>query len=162
MEIQIARLAYQYRKLPAIRKGFSAEFGGNVEFELYSFFELCYHLKDWILHDNRYTEGAVVVEDYINASAALCICADICNTTKHRKLTRTPRSGTGLGIFQFVNVMTVGLGEPTSAITQATITTRRGTECLYELASECVSEWQKFFDARPHWQINFIGCFDGQ
>ncbi|MCO4789422.1 hypothetical protein DK293_12090, partial [Vibrio cholerae] len=55
MEYQLARVIYQYRKLPVIREGVYPQFGGNLEFELYGFFEVCYHLKDWIKEDERYS-----------------------------------------------------------------------------------------------------------
>jgi hypothetical protein len=156
MEYQIARLAYQYKKLPILKTGFTAEFGGNVEFELYSFFEVCHQLKDWIKHDSRYQERKAV-EEFITNSKALAICADICNTAKHRKLERPTRSGAELGIFEFSNTISAGLGPATSAITNATITTVRGKESAYKLADECVAEWSKFFSARPGLGVDFSG-----
>lgn len=59
---------------------------------LFHFFQDAYHLKDWLIND----EIAVSkrdVERAVSASKELSICADLCNGTKHRALTRDPRTG---------------------------------------------------------------------
>ena len=100
MQYQIARMMYHYHKLQSLRSGMTAEFGGNVEFELFAFFETCYHLKDWIKEDDRYNKTSHNVDAFVNTSPALRICADISNRLKHRKLTHRTRSGT-LGHFGY-------------------------------------------------------------
>lgn len=95
MEYHIAKLQYFYNKLEYLKKGLYPEFGGNIEFELYTFFEVCYHLKDWIKNSNNYNQFTNV-EDYITNSEYLRICADICNRLKHKQL-RDRRSNTPIG-----------------------------------------------------------------
>ena len=142
---QRARLVYQYNKLAAIRAGVYPEWGGNVEFEIFSFFEICYHLKDWIIEDPD-PHPRSDVEAYVRDSPALRICADICNRLKHRRL-RRQRSKSPLGLFKLTSITTIG-PDPKAAtvsIPKATITTERGEECCYALATECLGEWHRYF-----------------
>jgi hypothetical protein len=143
-------MMYQFKKFPHLRAGVNAENGGNVEFELFSFFEICYHLKDWIAQDSRY-QVTCDVDGFINGSTALRICADICNRLKHRTLTRKTRSA-NLGAFhltQIISIFPEGAGPPLAAIPTARIDTERGTEDAYALAAECVGEWRKYFVLHP-------------
>jgi hypothetical protein len=145
VEYQRARLQYQFNKLRPIREGISPQFGGNTEFELFSFFEICHHLKDWIKESPEYP-ALKNVEDFINSSPALRICADICNTLKHGKL-RKHRSSSELGIFKLKSTSTI-LPYPGGAIEsldEARIMTERGEECCFTLAEECMVEWNRYF-----------------
>ena len=145
MQYQVARMMYQYRKLPSLRTCFTAEFGGNVEFELFAFFEICYHLKDWIAQDDLY-QASHDVDGFIVTSDALRICADICNRLKHRKLTRRTRSE-GLGHFQLEQSITVFPNTaPIASVSEAWIETERGKEDAFALAAECVDEWRRYFE----------------
>jgi hypothetical protein len=147
MQYQIARMMYQFRKFPSLRDGINAEHGGNVEFEFFSFFEICFHLRDWILHDSAYNSSVHDVDAFINGSPALRICADICNTLKHRTLTRKTRSAK-LGVFEIRQSITIfpeGGGSPSAAIADARIDTERGTEDVFKLAAECIEEWRRYF-----------------
>ena len=51
-----------------------------------NFYTYAYHIKDWLKK-----EGYNSVEGYINEHLELSVCADLCNSTKHKKLNRTPR-----------------------------------------------------------------------
>jgi hypothetical protein len=146
MEYHRARLQYQFNKLQPIRDGIFPAYGGNIEFELFSFFEVCYHLKDWVKHSPSYASLSNV-EDYISQSPALRICADVCNKLKHRKLDRKLRSGLEPGVFMITSTMTVGPIGTTSivSIDEARIETERGDECCFELAQECMEAWKTYF-----------------
>ena len=65
----------------------------HYEDEILSFFMHCYHIKDWIEHLNKNDLKKKEIESFINKNQCLKICADLCNGTKHCKLTRHPRSG---------------------------------------------------------------------
>lgn len=145
MDYQRARLRYQFSKLEPIRKGIFPEYGSNVEFELFSFFEICYHLKDWVKYSPEYSDFSDV-EDFINESPAMRICADICNRLKHKNL-RTRRSNSEIGVFHLRSSMTIE-PDPSMArvgLEEATIETERGEECCYALAKECLQEWGRYF-----------------
>jgi hypothetical protein len=64
----------------------------NYEDEIHAFFQNCYHLKDWIKNDTSITR-LLDVEEYINATVSLQLCADICNALKHLSRNRPNRSG---------------------------------------------------------------------
>lgn len=154
MNYQRARLEYQFKKLNSIHSGVYPEFGGNVEFELFSFFEICYQLKDWIKES---TEGKQPkeVENFVNASPALRITADICNRLKHKVLRdrktkvilEHDRSNGPLGPFQLTTTVTIGPSSDMAktALTEATIQTERGEENCFTLAKECMTEWERYF-----------------
>lgn len=151
MRYQISRMMYQFRKFPFIREGINAEHGGNVEFELFSFFEICYHLKDWVSQDDAYDRTVHDVESFINGSPALRICADICNRLKHRTLSKRTRSN-NLGVFHLEMVLSVfpkGGGPPLAALSKARIDTERGQEDAFALAEECIEEWRRYFATHP-------------
>ncbi|MGQ7262594.1 hypothetical protein [Vreelandella sp. V005] len=155
MNYQFARLEYQHRKLRKIKEGIYPEFGGNVEFELFSFFEICYHLKDWIKESAEY-EQASDVEKYIKNSQALRISADICNRLKHKVLRDSKkkyevthkRSNAPLGPFDLHLIVDVGPNDRDAKATlaKATIKTERGEECCFQLAQECMEEWDRYFN----------------
>ncbi|EIJ2375701.1 hypothetical protein LIO03_000707 [Vibrio alginolyticus] len=145
MEYQLARVIYQYRKLPAIREGIYPHFGGNLEFELYGFFEVCYHLKDWIREDERYS-SMDDVEKYISSTPSLRICADLCNRLKHRRKNNKLRSTKAPGMFQISLTASIGPkgSDSITSINSVFVETERGTECCFTLARECVQAWEKY------------------
>jgi hypothetical protein len=61
--------------------------------DMWNLFQACWHVKDWVKHDPLVTQ---TVKDAIKVQAEsnslLLMCHDICNGTKHLKLT-TPRGG---------------------------------------------------------------------
>lgn len=146
LEYHRARLRYQFNKLKPIHDGVYPAYGDNIEFELFSFFEICYHLKDWVKHSPNYASFSDV-EQYINQSAPLRICADICNRLKHKKLLKKTRSKSAIGVFMLSTTMTVGpFGTtPISSLDSAKIKTERGEECCFELAQECMEAWSVYF-----------------
>lgn len=154
MLYQLARLEYQHRKLKAILAGVYPQFGGNIEFELFSFFEVCYHLKDWAT-DGLDTRAKKIIEEYVNSSPALRISADICNRLKHRTL-RDPKTNNAiqnkrslapLGPFNVTQQISIGPNPEgaRASILSATIQTERGEECCFALADECMVEWERYF-----------------
>lgn len=134
---QYARLLYQYKKLSTLRE--ANEFTGNIEFELYSFFEICYHLKDWMKSDCGLGQN---IEFFITRTPALRITADICNRLKHCKLTSSRSKD--LGSFSIHMVFKTGIGKDKVSISSAKIETERGSECCFALANECMRVWQEY------------------
>jgi hypothetical protein len=61
--------------------------------DTYSFFLHCYHLKDWLAHDETFRRSRDEIEDFVSRTPALAICGDVANSIKHLKLLKTPRSG---------------------------------------------------------------------
>lgn len=76
-------------------------------------FQAIWHVKDWVKNDPllstaQHATKQQAIIDAAHASPILKICADVCNGTKHFKLT-TPRSGTGDGAkLEHLSVTRVG------------------------------------------------------
>lgn len=147
MEYQIARLQYFYNKLPFLRKGLYPQFGGNIEFELYTFFEVCYHLKDWIKNSDKGRQYSDL-EEYVKKNDALRICGAICNRLKHKKDDNRPdRRDILRGPFELKMTVTVGPNPQMAAcsITEANIRTELGLKCCFTLADQCIDAWNNYF-----------------
>ncbi|MBX9895827.1 MAG: hypothetical protein K2Y09_11750 [Nitrosomonas sp.] len=147
MEYYHAIVQYQFNKLKHIREGIYPEYGGNIEVELYTFFILCYHLKDWIINEDPECKSFTQVNKFIKESSALKICDQICQTIKHRKLTAKQWEDSIPINFKLSTVMTIGppgmMAE--ACLKNAQITTERGEECCFSLAEECMNEWNQYF-----------------
>src|ERR1035437_4070866 len=65
-----------------------------------AFFLNCYHIKDWLKAGPEWREDVTpevrrkAVEQFVEESEVLRICADLCNGNKHFLLSHAPRSGT--------------------------------------------------------------------
>ncbi len=118
----------------------------NYQDEVYAFFLNCYHLKDWIKNDESVgATAAAKVEDFIRNNKELSICADICNSVKHLKLTST-RSDQDPQFGQRKFHLKVG-GPPTTISVKYTIDTSSGPVDAFELATECLQAWEKFIQS---------------
>jgi len=115
--------------------------------DVYAFFLNCYHLKDWIKNDHT-VPGPVrgKVEDFINKSDCLKICADICNALKHLELKRPPRGGKTPDWIGRKFQLLLGGGQPTLGV-KYSLMTGKGPKDAFELAEECVREWEQFIKA---------------
>jgi hypothetical protein len=148
-EIQCERMMRHYRRLELINKGVKlhpGESGDDYEDACYGFFQNCYHLKDWLINDPNFTrKTARQIEDYINATPSLSICADICNGTKHLKLLE-PRSGSPPRLGD--RHITVYEGGPLDeCISIAFIVEHAGLKKeAFALATECVQPWETFMN----------------
>jgi hypothetical protein len=59
--------------------------------DMWSFFQNCWHLKDWIKNDQNVPASVRgSIEGKVKLSPELLICADLANATKHLQLS-TPR-----------------------------------------------------------------------
>ena len=117
----------------------------NYVDEIYAFFLNCYHLKDWIRNDPNVPQAVQqIVEKHINANRPLRLCADICNSLKHLRLDRHPRSGEN-PVFGSKSIK-VGLGPgiPTSIALEYDVDTDSGRVDAFSLATECVAAWDAF------------------
>ena len=86
------------------------------------------------------------VEDFINRSPELRICADLCNTSKHFKLTRKLRSTVNPtpGAKTFGLEITLDKPEPPVIRVQYEIETTAGKRDALEIATKCISAWAGF------------------
>lgn len=112
--------------------------------EIHAFFLNCYHLKDWIKHDDALSSGVqAAVESYIDGNRWLRICADICNSLKHLRL-KTNRSGEDPSFGPKLFALTLAPGQVTTISLKYDVQTNTGPIDSFRLATECVAAWKIF------------------
>lgn len=132
------------RFLERIRRGYEGiEDMDDVEFQdmVWSFFQHCWHVKDWLHHDPlASTAQKAAAIALAHQSDALMMCRDLCNGTKHLNLSH-PSSGVGAS-HQYVDMdIDTGVG-------------RYEVDCIIDdghgtlisgkrLARDCIAEWER-------------------
>src|SRR5262249_40856587 len=124
---------------------------------VYAFFMHCYHLKDWIKNDasvkSRMPNLGTDLEQFINESEALSLCADLCNFLKRLKLDRSHSSEPRVfGRKRYHYQLNIG---SRSSIKLQWLVQRNSKPPIdaFELTTECIAEWDKFLtlDLSPQW-----------
>jgi hypothetical protein len=112
---------------------------------IYHFFQDCYHLKDWLKNDPASTSQARDVETEITNSAALSLCADLANATKHLVLTKRARTGdpqTSFGPKHYKVGLTVG--EPTTIAADFEVLSGGSSWDAFNIAEGAMDDWLKY------------------
>jgi hypothetical protein len=142
LDIQTKRVMRWYSRICELdrgeRHGTSHEMDAD---EFLVFFIFCYHLKDWVIKETNIPKREI--ENFINRTQSLNICADIANGTKHFGLTRDPRSGEDfrLRAYATVNGDKVGVG--------LLITLEDETQIkAIDLAKDCIKNWDAFLSSK--------------
>ena len=95
---QYERMRRSYDRFREIKPGLTKKISSDYEDDIYAFFMQCYHLKDWIKNDTsvktRTPDIGTDVEQFVNGSEALSLCADICNSLNHLELKRSSKRRT--------------------------------------------------------------------
>jgi len=143
---QYRRMMRCYERFAAIDRGRVYDKSSeNYEDEVFAFFLNCYHLKDWIKNDDGSGAAKNEVEDVINSSYPLSLCADICNSHKHLKL-RVTRSDEYPRLAR--THYSVHGGTPTTITVKYEIETSKGLIDAFTLATQCIHEWQSFINSK--------------
>jgi hypothetical protein len=109
--------------------------------DVWSFFQNCWHVKDWVKNDPLVPQDAKDrVKAAAEASAVLAVCNDMASGTKHLKLHR-PVAGAAHSHL----TLSTG-GDPRSPI-ECMIETSSGLRPAREVAAECVQEWVRILSA---------------
>lgn len=145
---QYQRMIRSYARFAAMDQGQVYDRSSeNYDDEVFVFFLNCYHLKDWIKNDGAAGLAAQNdVENFINSSYPLKLCADICNSHKHLRLT-TPRSN-GNPRFTKRHYKFSGDRIATTISVKFEIETSRGPLDAFTLATQCIDEWKFFIISR--------------
>ena len=107
-----------------------------------TFFNHCYHLKDWLKNDSTLTL-TTDIEKFITNDEYLSVAADYCNTHKHAVLDRLPRTGEQINkLNTHVNIDFTPFGVVTSSTQVITVGSKEYSS--YELAKNCIMSWQRF------------------
>ena len=91
---QLERTHRYYLRLKALSEGVECRTSSEEYIDdMHAFFQNCYHIKDWLKNDPKYTAHTnAQIENYVTNSQSLSLCADICNGAKHLFLSSKPRS----------------------------------------------------------------------
>jgi hypothetical protein len=105
--------------------------------DMWSFFQHCWHLKDWVKNDDTVPQAArdqVVAEAH--ASQILMVCRDLACGTKHLKLD-DPKAN---AVHSHINI-TLTTGQKPAMEMEVEV---NGMMCSgLKIARECVAEWQR-------------------
>ncbi len=153
---QFARTRRWYRRFASISAGVSFPADGassseDLHDEVYAFFQSCYHLKDWLKNDPASAAQGSGIEAFINANTDLCICADLCNGTKHLLLTTLRGGGAHFGVKSVLlelhdSLSPSGSGDdPPRLSIRYEVITPTGALDAFALATRCLSAWEDLY-----------------
>ena len=145
---QYERVQRSYDRFREIKPGLTNKISSDYEDNIYAFFMHCYHLKDWIKNDpsveSRMPSIGTDVAHFINESEALSLCAELCNSLKRLELSRNSSGERPtFGRSQYHHRLSLGSGR---SIRLEWLVERKDKPPIdaFELATECVAEWDKF------------------
>ncbi len=108
--------------------------------DVWSFFQNCWHLKDWIRHDPLLDDDVKArIKAAVEDSPVLAIANDMANGTKHLEL-HEPRAGASY------SHLSLGPSGPLS-ILECIIEVAGEHRGARQLATECVREWERILEA---------------
>ncbi len=144
-EEQFERVNRFYRRFKEIYQGMR----DTTEDDIYCFFQNCYHLKDFLKNDDKYTKhDASAIEHYVHNNKWLVICADICNATKHLILKNkpTPTVSDNSTVVVDSENNTLIESDGTYIITEFKVKIEHeGTEYdAFDVATEALNAWKTF------------------
>jgi hypothetical protein len=141
---QYGRMMRSHARLSDIAEGRVSASSDDARDALFHFFQDAYHLKEWIKNDPTVTTSDV--EEWIEDTEPLRLCADLCNGTKHLRLTvaKTKDLSTSFDS-QSVTARPspVGSGWPGDAPLHSWTIASSGQSCdAFDLAGRVVSAWR--------------------
>lgn len=78
----------QYNRMLRWHQRFLQDHDGDEDV-MFAFFQNCYILKDWLLHDEVISQADY--DEFIRKNNCISMCRDVCNGTKHGQL--DPKDG---------------------------------------------------------------------
>jgi hypothetical protein len=148
-EEQLARAQRYYERFKKLNDGMTLH-APSEEYidDVYAFFQCCYHVKDHLKNDPAFTKhDDKAIEAYVNNTAPLAICADICNALKHLMMRKPPRSGDEpkFGGREFsVNVEQGRSAKPSTTAIRLSVEHKGTTLDAFKVATDAMSDWSKF------------------
>ena len=144
----------QYYRVKRYLKRLEGSEGTQVDFNdnMWSFFQNCYHLKDWIINDPSIDKTKIDPGVFINQNEELRICSSLANRTKHSELdNRFRNSGRNVDnpiiAGQGVTIRpgpVGGVSEPTIYHTRILLSDGSEREAL-DVAKKAVIAWEEYF-----------------
>ncbi|MFA4941133.1 MAG: hypothetical protein WC582_00855 [Patescibacteria group bacterium] len=109
---------------------------------VYSFFQNCHHLKDWVVNDEENVLTANDLNVYINRNKELKVCGALCNGSKHLVI-KNENFDKNTRIDHKEIKLALGGGTPHIKI-KFEISTSDETYDAFDLATKCLSLWEDF------------------
>ncbi|WP_154650910.1 hypothetical protein [Reinekea blandensis] len=136
-----------FKRLEAIYEGVQLSPGYNRECyddDVMSFFIHCYHVRDWLIHDENFNISSREVDEYIDTHRALSVCTDLANGLKHCRLTRRTRTENQPHVSGRER-LTSKFGDELSVMSckYRVMSSNENIDAL-DLAKECVRLWDDF------------------
>ncbi|MDO8676501.1 MAG: hypothetical protein Q7K16_02525 [Candidatus Azambacteria bacterium] len=113
--------------------------------DVLAFFQNCYHLKDWVKNDDSSGIPGIDVENFVNNSEFLKVCGDLCNGSKHLKITK-PKTHGDTKINRHVYLRHGGHVNDPIVKREFIIKSGENKYEALDLANKCIKEWKKFFN----------------
>lgn len=118
--------------------------------DVFAFFMNCYHLRDWVMRSGARTPNEV--KAFIDGSAPMLVCQDICNGFKHYRLDparRTTSDADWTTATRPADPVVVAGGLSSRKVggqrgQRWVFETDGGDRDMFELADDCVEAWRKF------------------
>jgi len=137
---QLDRVLRYLRRVHAREGDPNQRFIVDYQDDVWSFFQNCWHLKDWVRHDPLIAEDVKArIEAAVESSRILAIANDMANGTKHLEL-HEARAGASY------SHLTLATSGPISTL-ECMIEVRGEQRTARELATECVREWERILRA---------------
>lgn len=114
--------------------------------EIYAFFINCYHLKDWIKNDPASGINKDEIENFINKSENLSICADLCNGSKHLVIDN-PRRDAQTKVDGRSFSLGLGGGSPRISV-RYKVGLKDRINDAFDLATKSLKEWEDFLRSK--------------
>lgn len=116
--------------------------------DVLSFFQNCYHLKDWVKNDDGCCITESEIEDFVNSSEYLTICGGICAGSKHLKIS-DPRFDENTKINRSFYLESSDVKSPINKRTFVVVVEDKNYDAL-KLADRCMEEWRNFFKEKGY------------
>lgn len=144
-------LAKAHREYQSLESAITSQDRGRIGDCLYNFSVSVYHVKDWLVKIPSSTYSKSDVEDHIKANPSLLIWRDLCNASKHRKITKyqpntdtVTTSANAVFAVPSLNLGFISAGQKSTFRVKIITADKRRLEAL-ALAREAISAWETFF-----------------
>ncbi|MBI2446535.1 MAG: hypothetical protein HYV51_01800 [Parcubacteria group bacterium] len=109
---------------------------------VYTFFQNCFHLKDWIINSGVLEKN--IVDGFIESNTDMKICRDLCNGSKHLAITN-PSIDSNIAVDTTEFFISVGGFAENKAVCWVHVDGYPSLDALV-LAEMCLMWWRIFFE----------------
>lgn len=140
---QLDRVRRYLNRVRATAEDPNQRFIVDYQDDVWSFFQNCWHLKDWIRNDPILSDEVKDrIQNAVESSTILAIANDMANGTKHLELHK-PRAGAS---FAHVHVGTLGNINTLECMIEVLGDDHREFRAARGIAVECVREWERILE----------------